>query len=173
MNPVNSLAIATVVLHGIFPLLIRCRYRFRSRCPALSAISITHCGWSFLRSQSPAEFTWMSIVPSGLYHQTSDTLIACFGYWAFALFLSAGIFWAGKAKIAHQLAWRRKSSEVEYFSYYCNGGECIYSVEASEEADYFFVSVTLGEERYCFVKRIQSLEAMVHLCKIIIKDIDE
>ena len=44
INPANSLAIATVALHGIFPLLTRYQYRFRSRCPALSAMSITHCG---------------------------------------------------------------------------------------------------------------------------------
>ena len=46
-------------------------------------------------------------------------------------------------------------------------------METSQEANYFFITVTFCEFFYLFVKRIQSLEAMVHLCKIIIKDIGQ
>jgi hypothetical protein len=41
INPASSLAIATTALHGVFPLLTRCQYRFRS---LWSAMFIAHCG---------------------------------------------------------------------------------------------------------------------------------
>jgi hypothetical protein len=43
-NPASSLATAVIALQGILPRFTRYQYRLRSRCPALSVISITHWG---------------------------------------------------------------------------------------------------------------------------------
>ena len=59
IKPANSLAIAIFALHGILPLLIRCRCRLVNLRPAASAISMAHCGCPFLRFLSTFDGTYL------------------------------------------------------------------------------------------------------------------
>lgn len=115
----------------------------------------------------------MAIMPGGFYQQTPDAFIARFGYWAFVLFLAGRRFGTGKTQIAHKLAGSGETSEGEYLGDYGNRRKRIYSVEATQKSDHFFISIAFCELFNFLIKRSQTLHTMLHFRQIAVKDIPQ